>query len=193
MPKCVDLEQLLCDRMLELMKEKPFYKIKVTDLVRYANVSRSTFYLYYDSIYDVVEKMERDFFSGLIAEEKAAQLGVPGLNSGPDKDLELKEAIRITTGYLCRQEELFTILSGPNGDPAFNARLQQRTRRWVESVLQGNRYFSRDSAELVAEFASSGVQAFQRYIVQHKDRYTEEQMANMAFNLLRGTLSALNI
>lgn len=43
---------------LLLNETKKFEKIKVTEICKRANINRSTFYLHYDSIYDVAEEYE---------------------------------------------------------------------------------------------------------------------------------------
>lgn len=46
----------------ELLKEKPINKITVSDIIRKADINRSTFYFYYDDIYDMIEQINNDIF-----------------------------------------------------------------------------------------------------------------------------------
>ena len=50
---------LLQNSLLELMKAKPLKNITIKELVDHADVNRSTFYLHYSSIYDIIEEMEQ--------------------------------------------------------------------------------------------------------------------------------------
>jgi AcrR family transcriptional regulator len=52
-------EAYICAKFLDLVETKPFYTIKVKELAEYASISRSTFYLYFDSIYAVSSLQSR--------------------------------------------------------------------------------------------------------------------------------------
>lgn len=52
-------EQLIYDSFYELRKNNPINKIKVTDICDCANINRSTFYEYFNDVYDLTSKLER--------------------------------------------------------------------------------------------------------------------------------------
>ena len=52
-------EQLIYDSFYKLRKNYPINRIKVTDVCDGANVNRSTFYEYFDDVYDLTSKLER--------------------------------------------------------------------------------------------------------------------------------------
>ena len=52
-------EQLIYDSFYKLRKNNPINKIKVTDVFDSANINRSTFYEYFDDVYDLTTKLER--------------------------------------------------------------------------------------------------------------------------------------
>lgn len=54
--------RLIRQAFLELIQEKEFEKITVTDIVRRADLNRSTFYAHYPDIRGVVEEIEEDIF-----------------------------------------------------------------------------------------------------------------------------------
>lgn len=53
-------KKVLLDSLTTLMKEKKVNKITVTELTSLADVNRSTFYLYYNDIFDMVDKVETE-------------------------------------------------------------------------------------------------------------------------------------
>lgn len=58
----------------EMVKEKQeLNKITVTELVRRANINRSTFYLHYNDIYDIAAELEHSLMSSIL--EKSPQQG----------------------------------------------------------------------------------------------------------------------
>lgn len=53
-------QKLLADVLVELLNEKDFGKVTISELSRRAGVSRTMFYNYYYDIYDLVEEVEND-------------------------------------------------------------------------------------------------------------------------------------
>lgn len=51
----------LIEALTKLMSEKKINKITVKELTDLADVNRSTFYLYYNDIYDMLEKSRQDY------------------------------------------------------------------------------------------------------------------------------------
>lgn len=51
--------------LLGLLEERPMEKVTVTELVRRADVNRSTFYAHYPDIYGVVEEMEDEAMAAM--------------------------------------------------------------------------------------------------------------------------------
>lgn len=56
-------KNMIRESLYELMKEKPLNKISVTEICKRADVNRSTFYAYYTDIYDLHQKIIKEFFS----------------------------------------------------------------------------------------------------------------------------------
>ena len=52
---------------LEMMKEKPIEKITITELAKRAKINKGTFYLHYQDIYDLHDKMLNRFFDEVMA------------------------------------------------------------------------------------------------------------------------------
>ena len=52
--------QIIKDSFLDLLKEKPFSKITVTELCRISEINRGTFYLHYYDIDDVLDDLLND-------------------------------------------------------------------------------------------------------------------------------------
>lgn len=65
-PRVIRTRQLLQTALLELMQEKPFQAISVTDLTRRATLNRATFYLHYLDKFDLLAQSARDTFTASI-------------------------------------------------------------------------------------------------------------------------------
>lgn len=55
-------KKIIRESLYELMREKPINKITVTEICEKADVNRSTFYAYYTDIYDLHQKIIKEFF-----------------------------------------------------------------------------------------------------------------------------------
>ena len=67
--------ELICSAVLQLMEEKPFSRITVSDIHRVSTVSRSTFYRNFDQIEDVLELLCDRGFEQVFSEPEEA--GIP--------------------------------------------------------------------------------------------------------------------
>lgn len=54
---------MIREALYELMKDKPLNKISVKEICEVADVNRSTFYAYYLDIYDLHEKILKEYFT----------------------------------------------------------------------------------------------------------------------------------
>lgn len=53
----LNTKRALCDSLKRLMKQKPFSKITVSELIRDCNVNRNTFYYHFEDIYGLLRWM----------------------------------------------------------------------------------------------------------------------------------------
>ena len=53
--------RFICEAFMELLKEKHPEKITVTDIVKRADINRSTFYAHYTDVRNLMEELQREF------------------------------------------------------------------------------------------------------------------------------------
>ena len=105
------------EAMTEMLALKPVGKITVQELIDRANICRTTFYAHYEDIYDLLSEVENDILSEI-------REGLEGLDQAPIRVEEQYPAIEAVVEVYARHENLIRLLNGPNGDPGFDARLQ---------------------------------------------------------------------
>lgn len=66
MQKINKTQQQIRSALLSLMSSKKFDDISVSDVAQEAQISRSTFYFYYDSKYELLEELEAELISGFL-------------------------------------------------------------------------------------------------------------------------------
>ena len=59
-------KQVIRETFLELLLEKPAGGITVTEICVKADVNRTTFYLHYDDVFDLLRKIEDEFFDAMV-------------------------------------------------------------------------------------------------------------------------------
>ena len=115
---------------------KPVGKITVQELIDRANICRTTFYAHYEDIYDLLSEVENDILSEI-------REGLEGLDQAPIRVEEQYPAIEAVVAVYAKHEKLIRLLNGPNGDPAFDARLQDtiyQLTRDLRKVKEGDAF-----------------------------------------------------
>jgi len=149
-----DTEQLIQNTLLDMMENKSFFSVKVVELVEKAGISRGLFYVYFDSIYDVLQKIEDDYLEGLPGEQRVLN-GVrdrAGEDEGGQGEFKRKS-------YQFAQDNMrvYRLLSGPNGDPSFYHKLKNRVIRITrEAVGEGATKRDDNYKKLAAAFLAGG-------------------------------------
>jgi len=111
--------RLINQAFLELLKEKPFEKITVTDIVKRADINRSTFYAHYPDVRGLVESLMEHAVNASV--ELVAGLNIQDIFTDPTPFLkglsvigvESQELYRLlgNTDFALRQvEKLKTVL-----------------------------------------------------------------------------------
>lgn len=63
-------KRAITEAFIELLNERPFDKITVTDITNRCGVNRNTFYYYYQDIYALVDEVLRDEAAKLVDEHR---------------------------------------------------------------------------------------------------------------------------
>lgn len=64
--KLTRVERLIRDAFADLLEEKEFSEIKVTDIIQKADVSRSAFCSHYEDKFDIINQIERELLGGFV-------------------------------------------------------------------------------------------------------------------------------
>ena len=137
MDTVTEKEQLICATLLDMMEEKSCFHIKVTDLAKQAGISHSGFYTYFDSILDVVERLENDYIAGLPDVSTTAETTGQSLRYGQQKLIDKAVELSYWT-YLHDNMRTYKILSGQNGEPLFRRKLENRFMRVALAIIKAS-------------------------------------------------------
>ena len=139
----------LTKALFELLGEKEFDKISITELAQRADVDRKTFYLHYRSVEEILEEFYEDTIAQLhtgLEQEKIfdGQVDIPGffrvLNGVIDESMPLYRRLVKGTGYTYFIEQIRAVLSTA-----------------VENFLVAQGVTDQTSLRLCSEFFASGI------------------------------------
>lgn len=105
--------------LLELLKEKNIQNITVQELVDKVDMNRSTFYLHYKDIYDLLEHIENNYFDDFRAFMDSHKVITDIKKLNEDK---ITDTMIDYFKFLKKNEDLVTVLIGYNGDLSFSKR-----------------------------------------------------------------------
>lgn len=110
----------LKEELIVLLKEKPATEIRVKELCELADVNRGTFYYHYSDIFDMVNKLQEEFFH-----EFNEIIGDMNLSNGKtDNKIEPNYIIEKVFEFFDENAEISEVFIGPNGDKSFLNRLK---------------------------------------------------------------------
>ncbi len=143
------IENTILAKMIDLLETTPYDKIKVTKFIQYANISRSSFYFYFDSISAVLDRIENDFIAGM-PDEISTISRVCTHSKNPHSYLQI---IKPVWDYIGAHMRLFRILSGPNGRIEFQKKVETRIRKINEVLYHLTSSLSEQEQMIACEIA----------------------------------------
>ena len=152
----------------ELMNEKQeLSKITVTELVRRADITRSTFYTHYDDIYDVVNDYQLETIELLVSDDKV-------LNSIQDIYDYFDEIFEC----LKKNDEIYKMLLVSNGSIIFLEELKKLAGEKIyyalKNIFKNNKYLELD----VSFYMSGVISELIKYFRNQSDYSLEEILTN---------------
>lgn len=117
--------RLIRQAFLELLRQKPYEKITVTDIVTRADINRSTFYAHYPDVRGLVEEIVGETISQSFA--LANSLNIREFLSDP------MPFLRELTSYSTDNQELYTLLCRSE---FAQRQMEQLKRTLIDSAMQ---------------------------------------------------------
>lgn len=165
----ITTEDKLHQAFIKLLATTPVNKMKVSQVVKVAGVSRGSFYNHYESIYDLLEDVEFQLLDGI---PKTSQIQQVLRN----KDIVREELIK-KLAYIQENLTLIRLLTGKNGDPYFQYQLDKFFRPFVQEFEQTKS--SQPLKMILTNVALDGARmSIIRWWANHPTGASIEQMAN---------------
>ena len=137
--------------LLQLMETESINSITVRELTEKVDINRSTFYLHYTDIYDMIDQMEQELIDGFYDE-------LDRNREERTTEEDVYHFMEKAVAKLLENRRRILILCGENGDHTFINKLAEVTYRqahlWFQRILGENA--DRRHVELAISFFCSG-------------------------------------
>lgn len=172
-------KKLLLQGLVQLMAQKPVNNITITELTELVDINRGTFYLYYDNIFDMVEKIKKELFDTF--HENFSKY----INGKVDYDA-FYEILKYAFIFIQENLGIAKILLGPNGDHAFI----ETFKRLIIEEMTTNRKLDQSNYEIkyIQTFVISGHIGLIKYWLENGMQHSPERMADITMNLLMNSI-----
>lgn len=129
--KAATTQLRIIDSVLALMETRGIDKVNVTDVVKDAGITRSTFYAYFDDVYDVLGYVEEQIIAHLPGpNDETALLPSDDPRTPPSAEQCKAPAwYKEWFDYMSYFHDQLRILLGPYGNPQFPHKLRRAIRR----------------------------------------------------------------
>ena len=187
MEKKVDRRVIKTRRQLKkglaaLMKEKSVNQITVKELVEEVDINRSTFYLHFKDIQDLLREIEEN----MEAQIKRAIEEHPIVSGNENAFYFIEDMFRV----LDEEREISKALIGPNGDMGFIHRIEriikENSRGTLEKMFPGKK----EDLKYFYAFCMSGCLGLVKVWLNEGEEKSPEEMAQMTFNMIANAKDA---
>ena len=187
MEKKVDRRVIKTRRQLKkglaaLMKEKSVNQITVKELVEEVDINRSTFYLHFKDIQDLLREIEEN----MEAQIKRAIEEHPIVSGNENAFYFIEDMFRV----LDEEREISKALIGPNGDMGFIHRIEriikENSRGTLEKMFPGKK----EDLKYFYAFCLSGCLGLVTVWLNEGEEKSPEEMAQMTFNMIANAKDA---
>jgi AcrR family transcriptional regulator len=126
--RTIRTKKMIRNALSELIEEKGFNDISITDLTSRADINRGTFYLHYSDKFDLLEKVEDEVIKELSEQTKNINsIDILDLNS---VDKPLPFVVKLFQ-YFKENAIFMKAILGPKGHPTF----QVKIKKFIETNL----------------------------------------------------------
>lgn len=180
-------EAQLIQGLTKLMKEKSIKQITVRELADEVDINRSTFYLHYNDIYDMVEKIENRLVDKFIT-------GLEELSKNRINENVLLQFMQDSYTILYSNADICSALLSENGDIMFLKKLHKIIYKnaydMIKNLMPSNA--PTFEVEFATSFCVSGIVGIVENWLQDIHADTPENVARLSCNLIERGISSIS-
>ena len=120
-------KRIFKDSLIEILKEKAIYNIKVKELCDKAELNRTTFYKYYENIYDVLADIEYD----VLKDSEQCISEIENICENQIKNTLYKQLCNIQ-----KNKDIYYLLLINSADNEFYEKLMKKTIDFLKNKIE---------------------------------------------------------
>jgi AcrR family transcriptional regulator len=152
-PRAIRTRRLLRDALKQLVAKKSFASLTIQDVTDQAGLNRTTFYLHYAGLHELLDDCARTLFEEMRDDIYANELW------GSRRDLSsFVPFIESVFRHLEQHEQFYQIMLGRQGDPMFRALFQELLSELILEPIANQTHEKNLSPklEMIMRFFSAG-------------------------------------
>ena len=179
--RVIKTKKLIKTALSELIQEKGFDHVSITDLTQRANINRGTFYLHYQDKYDLLEKFENEVLDDINTNAENFIKSIKDIDFlGEDFSNEIKPFINKVFTYIKENYIIMKVILGPKSDMRFQNKIKKALNILLTEKGWDNYFDSQNTFVSKNYFISYLVSAHIGFIRQWIDSGMNESAENMA-------------
>lgn len=179
--RVIKTKKLIKTALSELIQEKGFDHVSITDLTQRANINRGTFYLHYQDKYDLLEKFENEVLDDINTNAENFIKSIKDIDFlGEDFSNEIKPFINKVFTYIKENYIIMKVILGPKSDMRFQNKIKKALNILLTEKGWDNYFDSQNTFVSKDYFISYLVSAHIGVIRQWIDSGMNESAENMA-------------
>lgn len=167
--------------LAQLMQQKSASEVTVKELVDLADINRSTFYLHYSDIFDLLGAVEEELFR-----EIRAAVDAHPVSAFEQEGLAFIEEV---FSILYENREICAALVGPHGDMAFLHRIERMMAENVLPRLQENFPDRRSSIDYGYAFCTTGAVGLIKHWLAAGCAEPPREMAQQTYRMIHNMMT----
>jgi AcrR family transcriptional regulator len=126
--RAIRTKKMIRNALAELIVERGYNNISITDIASKADINRGTFYLHYTDKYDLLDKVENEVIQELQDSiDKVSNLDIVSMgfvDSDNSVDKPMPFMIKVFE-YIKENSAFMQAILGPKGDPKFHTKIKE--------------------------------------------------------------------
>jgi len=175
--RVIKTKNSLYNALLELMKEKAFEEIKVSDICSKASINRSTFYAHYDDKYELLSAWVNDSKEALINKLASNKT----INSTKVYYLEM---IKLFLNHIESQKETYLAIANKNKNSILTDIIYGVIDNELLTRLEESNRYKGVPSNIISKFYLGAIVNVSIYWMYNSNKYTKEEIIKYLDNLL---------
>lgn len=179
------------DVFMKLYSKYPLEKISMRQIADLAGVTRSTVYVYFDSVYDILEVIEQELQAGFGTYFESYSDDMKNSSGIETENTQIYEESMERWFAFCKENRNYlVILLGPNGDPSFEYKLRKKLKIDLNRMMDEDGMLNDHIRKYALEYLAGAIISLVRYWLECDDDVSVEEITKMAnvIRYARGTL-----